>query len=279
MNKNEEWYLFPIFNPIKLYFFRKKVLQQISNMPNEIKMGILMKGNERFFMRKEVGKVKEKTALIAGATGLIGNELLHKLLETSEYKQVYALVRNPLKMNHPKLKEVIVVDFDRLNEYKHYFAVNDVFVCLGTTIKKAKTQEAMYKIDVDYPVEIGRIAKEAGAKHYLVVSSMNADRNAKLFYPRMKGELEEKVLQLNFEQLSIFRPSLLLGNRDEFRLGEEMAAVLFKGLKSIFTGPLKKYRAIEGKTVAKAMYKVAQEKEQGKVVYASEEIAKIAQNE
>lgn len=234
-----------------------------------------MKGNECFFMRKEVCKVKEKTALIAGATGLIGNELLHKLLETSEYKQVNALVRNPLKMNHPKLKEVIV-DFDHLNEYKQYFAVNDVFVCLGTTIKKAKTQEAMYKVDVDYPVEIGRIAKEAGAKHYLVVSSMNADRNAKLFYPRMKGELEEKVRHLNFEHLSIFRPSLLLGNRGDFRLGEEMAAVLFKGLKFIFTGPLQKYRAIEGKTVAKAMYKVAQEKEQGKVVYALEEIEKIA---
>ncbi len=219
--------------------------------------------------------MEEKTALIAGATGLIGNELLHILLESSEYKEVYALVRNPLKMKHPKLKEVMV-DFERLNEFKQYFAVNDVFVCLGTTIKKAKTQEAMYKIDVDYPVEIGRIAQEAGARHYLVVSSMNADRKSKLFYPRMKGELEEKVRQLNFEQHSIFRPSLLLGNRGEFRLGEEIAAVLFKCLKFIFTGPLQKYRAIEGKTVAKAMYNVAQEKEQGKVVYTSEEIEKIA---
>ncbi|MEH7238791.1 oxidoreductase [Bacillus sp. JJ1562] len=216
-----------------------------------------------------------KSALIAGATGLIGNELLHLMLEAPEYKKVYALVRRPLGLNHSKLTEV-VVDFDGLDKYEHYFVVDDVFVCLGTTIKKAKTQEVMYKIDVDYPVEIGRIARESGAKHYLVVSSMNADINSKIFYSRMKGELEEKVQKLGFEKLSIFRPSLLLGDRNEFRLGEEMAAILFKVLKYIFVGPFRKYRANEGKIVAKAMYKVAQEKVQGKVVYVSEEIEEIA---
>ncbi|MEH7383500.1 oxidoreductase [Bacillus sp. JJ1533] len=217
--------------------------------------------------------MERKTALIAGATGLIGNQLLQLLLDSSNYKKVYAIVRRPLEIKDPKLTEV-VVDFDRLDEYKQYFAVDDVFVCLGTTIKKAKTQEAMYKIDVDYPVEIGRIAKEMGATHYLVVSAMNADKQSKIFYPRIKGELEENVQKLAFDTLSIFRPSLLLGNRDEYRLGEELAAVLFKGLKFLFVGPLRKYRAVEGKTVAKAMYKAAQEKEQGKVFFTSEEIGK-----
>ncbi|MDR4886830.1 oxidoreductase [Fredinandcohnia sp. QZ13] len=215
-----------------------------------------------------------KTALIAGATGLIGNELLRLLLQASEYKEVYALVRRPLEIHHSKLIEV-VVEFDRLDEYKQYFAGEDVFVCLGTTIRKAKTQEAMYRIDVNYPVEIGRIAKESGAKHYLVVSAMNADIHSKIFYPRMKGELEEKVQKLGFEKLSIFRPSLLLGDRDDFRLGEELAAVLMKGLKFLFVGPLRKYRAVEGKTVANAMYKVALEKEQGKILFTSEEIQTI----
>lgn len=215
-----------------------------------------------------------KTALIAGATGLIGNELLHVLMDAPEYKKVYALVRRPLDINHPKLMEV-VVDFDRLFDYKHDFAVDDVFICLGTTIKKAKTQEEMYKIDVDYPVEIGRIAKECGAKHYLVVSSMNADSKAKLFYPRMKGELEEKIQNVGFEKLSIFRPSLLLGDRKEFRLGEEIGAFLSKGLTFLFVGSLRKYKAIQGKTVAKAMYKAAQEKEQGERIFASEEIENI----
>ncbi|WP_449539667.1 oxidoreductase [Ferdinandcohnia sp. Marseille-Q9671] len=215
-----------------------------------------------------------KSALIAGATGLIGSELLQFLLQTTQYERVYALVRNPLGMNHPKLTEV-VVDFSLLNEYSQYFSVNDVFVCLGTTIKKAKTQEAMYKIDVEYPVEIGRIAKENGATHYSIVSAMNADPNSKIFYSRMKGELEQKVKALDFEQLSIFRPSLLLGNRQEFRLGEEIGAALSKGLRFLFVGPLKKYKAIEGKTVARAMYRVAQGKGKDQIIYSSAEIEEI----
>jgi len=222
--------------------------------------------------------VEGKIALLAGATGLIGNELLQFLVKAPEYKKVYALVRRPLEIEHPKLVEVIV-DFDHLDEYKTYFAVDDVFVCLGTTIKKAKTQEAMWKIDVLYPVEIARIAKEIGAKHYLVVSSMNADVNARLFYPKMKGELEERIQKIGFKNLSIFRPSLLLGKRDEFRLGEQIGAILFKTVKFMFVGPLQKYRAIEGKTVARAMYKVAQQKEHGKVFFNSEEIEAYANSD
>lgn len=215
-----------------------------------------------------------KKAVIVGATGLIGNELLHELINANEYEIVYAFVRRPLGINHPKLKE-LQVDFSHLENYREYLAVDDVFICLGTTIKKAKTQEAMYKVDVEYPVEIARLAKKAGATHYLLVSSMNANPKSVIFYSRMKGELEEKVKALGYKQLSIFRPSLLLGDRKEFRLGEEFAAVLSKVLGFVFVGSMRKYRAIEGKTVAKAMYKVAQNKEQGKVIYPSEEIAEI----
>lgn len=215
-----------------------------------------------------------KTALIAGATGLVGNELLQFLLKEKEYEKVVALVRRPLAKNNPKLDEIIV-DFDKLEDNRESFAVDDVFCCLGTTIKKAKTKEAMWKIDVDYPVAIAKLASSQGAKKFMLVSSMNADPNSPIFYSKMKGKLEEAIKQIPFESTSIFRPSLLLGNRQEFRLGERAAAAIFKKMPFLFAGPLKKYRAIEGKTVASAMYKAAQENKPGITIYPSEQIQKI----
>ncbi|MEH7884150.1 oxidoreductase [Bacillus sp. JJ1609] len=215
-----------------------------------------------------------KTALIAGATGLVGNELLQFLLKGKEYDKVVALVRRPLAIKNPKLDEIIV-DFDKLEDYRESFAVDDVFCCLGTTIKKAKTKEAMWKIDVDYPVAIAKLANSLGTRKFMLVSSMNADPNSPIFYSKMKGNLEEAIKQIPFETTSIFRPSLLLGNRQEFRLGEKAAAAIFTKVPFLFAGPLKKYRAIEGKTVASAMYKAAQENKPGITIYPSEQIQKI----
>ncbi|RSD26664.1 oxidoreductase [Mesobacillus subterraneus] len=215
-----------------------------------------------------------KTALIAGSTGLIGKELLHFLLNGSEYEKVIAIVRRPLENAHPKLEEKIV-DFDRLDQYIESFAVDDVFCCLGTTIKKAKTQEAMWKIDVDYPVAIARLASSQEAKRFLLVSSMNADPNSPIFYSKMKGKLEEEIKQIPFETTAIFRPSLLLGEREEFRFGEKAAAAIFTKVPFLFAGPFKKYRAIEGKTVASAMYRAAQLNRSGVTIYPSEQIQEI----
>lgn len=215
-----------------------------------------------------------KTALIAGSTGLVGNELLQYLLDGKEYDKVIAIVRRPLEKNHPKLDEK-VVDFDKLEEYKQSFAADDVFCCLGTTIKKAKTKEAMWKIDVDYPVAIAKLASSQGAKKFLLVSSMNADPNSPIFYSKMKGKLEEAIKQISYESTSIFRPSLLLGNRQEYRLGERAAAAIFTKVPFLFAGPLKKYKAIEGKTVASAMYKAAQGNKPGVTIYPSEQIQEI----
>lgn len=215
-----------------------------------------------------------KTALVAGATGLIGNELFNFLLKANEYEKVVAIVRRPLSEKHPKLEEKIV-DFDKLEDYIEVFSVDDVFVCLGTTIKTAKTKEAMWKIDVDYPVAIARLASSQGARKFLLVSSMNADPNSPIFYSKMKGKLEEEIKKFTFETTAIFRPSLLLGNRDEFRLGERMAAAILTKVPFLFAGPLKKYKAIEGKTVANAMYRVAQENKTGVTIYPSEQIAEI----
>ena len=130
-----------------------------------------------------------KTALIAGAAGLVGNELLHFLLNGTEYEKVIAIVRRPLELSHPKLVETIV-DFDQLEKFRENFIADDVFCCLGTTIKKAKTKEAMWKIDVEYPVGIARLASEQGADKFLLISSMGANPNSSVWYSKMKGKLE-----------------------------------------------------------------------------------------
>ncbi|WLR54209.1 oxidoreductase [Mesobacillus subterraneus] len=217
-----------------------------------------------------------KKALIAGSTGLIGNELLKLLLNGEDYEQVVAIVRRPLEVKHSKLVEK-VVDFDRMDEYHEIFAVDDVFCCLGTTIKKAKTKEAMWKIDVDYPVEIARLASSHGAHKFLLVSSMNANPESSIFYSKMKGQLEVEIKKIPFDTTAIFRPSLLLGDRDEFRMGERAAAAISTKVPFLFAGPLRKYKPIEGRTVASAMYQVAQKDAKGLTVYPSVEIHDISQ--
>lgn len=201
---------------------------------------------------------KSKKALILGASGLVGSELLHFLLDGNYYTEVIALVRSPLGIKHNKLVEVICGDFDKLEEYEKYFAVEDVFCALGTTIKKAKTKDVMYKIDVEYPLELAKLTRSKGAKHLLLVSSMNANSKAHFWYPKIKGELEEQLKEVSFPNLSIFRPSLLLGDRKEFRLMENIAGKVFKGLNIVAGGKLSTTLAIEARTVAKAMYHVAQ---------------------
>jgi len=218
---------------------------------------------------------EKKSALIAGASGLIGNELLHNLLDGTEYERVTAIVRSPLNMQHPKLEEKII-SFDNMDKYNHIFAVDDVFCCLGTTIKKAKTKDSMYKIDVNYPVQIAKLASNNGAKRFLIVSSMNANPESSIWYAKMKGELEEKISMIPFESISIMRPSLLLGERKEFRFGEKAGELFFIIFPFLFIGPLKKYKAIQGRTVAAAMYKIAQMDKKGIAIYPSEQIEQVA---
>ncbi|MBM7691042.1 uncharacterized protein YbjT (DUF2867 family) [Peribacillus deserti] len=216
--------------------------------------------------------MKEKTALIAGTSGLIGSELLQILLNSREYGEVISLVRKPQKIHHSKLTEK-VVSFDQLNTYDEVFSVDDVYCCLGTTIKKAKSKDAMYKVDVEYPLSIARLSSSKGAKQFLIVSSMNANPDSFIWYSKMKGQLEQEIKAVPFPSISIFRPSLLLGSRKEFRLGEKVGAGMYRAASFLFKGPLRKYRAIHGKTVALAMYETAQIGMDGITVYLSEDIA------
>ncbi|KGK88121.1 oxidoreductase [Desulfosporosinus sp. HMP52] len=216
-----------------------------------------------------------KSALLLGASGLVGGELLNCLLSAPEYEKVQILVRKPLGFKHLKLEEH-VIEFENLAQHKECFKVDDVFCCLGTTIKKAGNRKDFKKVDVEYPLEISKLAKEFGAVKFLVVSSMGADLHSKVFYSRMKGLLEENLKEIGFDSLHIFRPSLLLGDRKEVRLGESAAEVLAKGISFAFVGRLKKYKPIEAKTVALGMYKAAQGKETGIYTYRSDAIKEIS---
>ena len=216
--------------------------------------------------------MQTKTALIAGANGLVGSHLLQILLAAPEYDKVCILVRKPLGIAHAKLTEA-VINFDEMEQYKDLFKVNDVFCCLGTTIKKAGSQQAFKRVDVEYPLDMAVLAKEMKADRFLIVSSMGANPTSKIFYSRMKGLLEQTLRLSGLQSLFIFRPSLLLGNRKEHRTGEKAASIIMKGLGFLFVGKLRKYKAIPAKTVASAMYKAAQEMAEGVHVYPSDEIA------
>jgi uncharacterized protein YbjT (DUF2867 family) len=209
-----------------------------------------------------------KTALIAGSTGLIGSQLMQLLLNDDHYTIVKAISRKPLEITHPKL-ENIVLDFDRLTEHHDKLKADDVFCCLGTTIKKVKTKEKFRKVDFDYPVELAKLTKANGAEQYLLVSALGADKNSKIFYNQVKGEVEEAIGQIGFKSYHIFRPSLLMGDRNESRSGEEAGKVFFKYFG--FLVPVK-YKGIDSIKVARAMQQLAVLYQNGMQIHESKEL-------
>jgi uncharacterized protein YbjT (DUF2867 family) len=199
-----------------------------------------------------------RKALIVGATGLVGGFCLQALLDNSNYSEVGALVRKPLLKTHRKLKTIITT-FEHLGPEISNIQVHDVYCCLGTTIKKAGSQEAFKRIDHTLVVTVAELTKKQGAEQFLVVSALGADKDSKVFYNRVKGEMESALQKLGYPCLRIIRPSLLLGPREEFRLGEKIAVILTPLLKLILLGSLKKYRPVEAEKVAQFMVKVARE--------------------
>jgi uncharacterized protein YbjT (DUF2867 family) len=163
-------------------------------------------------------------ALIAGATGLVGGECLKRLAADDGVSQVRVLARRPLPVEGrgPRVKE-LRTQFDDLADHPEWFKVDWVFCALGTTMKTAGSREAFRRVDFDYPLAIARAARNRGASHFLLVSAMGASPRSPIFYNRVKGELEDAVQELGFASLTIARPSLLLGDRQEWRAGEEIA--------------------------------------------------------
>ena len=168
-----------------------------------------------------------KTALIAGASGLIGSALINKLISSDQYQLIYSIPRNHSKIINPKLRE-IVTDFDHLSELKLDEPINDVFCTLGTTIKKAGSRKNFKKVDFQYILDLANLAKQAGASKFLVVSSMGANPKSAVFYNQVKGQTEEALKIIGFDQLVILRPSLLLGKRLEFRFAEKLSSIFMK---------------------------------------------------
>ena len=188
-----------------------------------------------------------KTAVIIGASGLVGSHLCEQLLASPHYSKVILLNRRPTEINHSKLEEKII-DFE--NPDLKGLIADDVFCAIGTTIKKAGSKEAQYKIDCKYPSHLASILKEQGAKQFLLVSSIGANAASTNFYLRTKGELENNIKAIGFETSIIVRPSFILGQRKEFRLGEKIGIVMMRILSPLMLGSLKKYRGVKAEAIA-----------------------------
>ena len=206
-----------------------------------------------------------KTALIAGYTGLVGLELLNLLLESDKYQKVIAIGRRKLGKEHPKLNEIIV-DFDNLE-----FAqpIDDIFCCLGSTMKKAGSKEKFRLIDFQYPMNLATAGKEAGATSFVLVSAQGANEQSSFFYNKVKGELEIAIDGLAYDKYEILRPSLLLGDRSESRLAEDIGKIFMRALGFLFVGPLKNVKGVKASSVAHAMIYLANDGSAGKRVHKS----------
>ena len=222
--------------------------------------------------------MSDNTALIAGATGLVGKELVRLLLAQDYYKKVTILSRRPLTIKDNRLEVVILEDFDKLEEHKDLFNVNHTYCCLGTTMKQAGSKEVFKKIDYDYPLVIGQLCKDQpNFESYHVVTAVGSDSESAIFYNQIKGEVEEALKELDISALKIYQPSLLLGYRDEFRLTEEIAKALSSVLAFFVIGSRRsRYWSIHGKDVAKAMYTVAKQKRPGLEVFTPHAMMDIA---
>lgn len=207
----------------------------------------------------------QKTAALIGATGLIGGHLLKCLQDDNAFKTIRVLVRRQIVFSHAKIK-VIVIDFTEESAFKAGIAgCEAVFCAIGTTQKKVKGDKAAYrKVDFDIPVNAARFCAETGCKSLLLVSSVGADSSSNNFYLKLKGEVEEKVQTLGIPSVSIFRPSMLLGKRNESRPLETIAQVISKPLSFLFPS---KYKPIAALDVARAMVAASKRDDQRIRVY------------
>ena len=239
-----------------------------------------------------------RTAIILGASGLVGSEVLKQLLSDRggseegaqsssnspvnfgkeiepSFEKIKIFVRKPSSIKHPKLDQIIV-DFDTIGNYADSIKGDVIFCCIGTTMATAGSKEAFRKVDYTYPLEFAKIAKQNGIENFLLISSIGANQTASNFYLKVKGDIEFALEKLKFESLTVLRPAMLLGNRNEFRFGESAGKVFLKLFSFVFIGKLKKYKAIQASAVAKAMIHLSEMKIKGSSVFLSDELQQIA---
>lgn len=212
-----------------------------------------------------------KVALVAGSTGLIGSQLVELLLANNRYDQVKVISRKPLSISHPKLINIVCA-LDQLSAQGEQLKGDDVFCCLGTTMRKAKTKEAFLKVDVEAPIQLANHTQALGAKQFLLVSALGANEKSSIFYNRAKGMAEAGILNTGFHSVYFFRPSLLTGPRAEQRSGEDAAKFFYRWLGFLIP---QKYQAIESIKVARAMLAKAHEEQSGAIILESIDIQKF----
>ena len=222
--------------------------------------------------------MQAKKAVVIGATGLIGSQLINLLVEDGVFDEIILLVRKPFVTSLRKVR-VIQVNFSDTNDIEKCMVPADVlFCCIGTTQKKVNGDKIAYrKVDYDITVNVAKIARQKGCSNCMLVSSVGADVSSSNFYLQLKGQVEEAISALGMTTVGIFRPSILLGNRKEFRLGELFGKAIFRFISPFFVGPLRKYKPISGKDVAKAMVAAAKQARSGILIYTYDEMKNLAE--
>ena len=215
-----------------------------------------------------------KTALLFGSSGLVGGHLLRQLIKNSDYSKIKIFVRLEPEINDPKL-EIIKTNFNDLENYREDIKGDDCFFCIGTTKQNSPNKDEYRRIELDMPKQIAQIAKSNSVNSFVFVSSGFADPKSSGDYLKFKGEVEEELKKLNFSKLGIVRPSFLMGDRKEKRIGEKIGIFLFKMLSPLFLGPLKKMKPIHSEKVAKAMIKVSNG-DFKKTLFESNEIVEVS---
>ena len=217
-----------------------------------------------------------KTALLFGSSGLIGEHLLKQLINNDNYSEIKLFVRSIPEISNPKIK-IIKTDFNNLENHKDDIKGDDCFFCIGTTKQSSPDKNEYRRVELDVPKQIAQIAKSNLVNSFIFVSSGYADPNSSGDYLKFKGLVEEELKRLSFNKLGIMRPSFLIGDRKEKRLGEKLGIFVFKLLSPLFLGPLKKMKPIQSEKVAKAMIKISNG-DFSQQIFESNEIVEISNN-
>ena len=217
-----------------------------------------------------------KTALVFGSSGLVGQQLVQQLIQNNSYQKIKLFVRKKPKIQNPKIK-IIETKFDNLEVLSPEIIGDSCFFCIGTTKKNSPDKTEYQRVELDLPKKIANLAKQNKIQSFIFISSGYANSKSSGDYLRYKGLVEEELLSLKFNNLGILRPSFLLGNRKEKRIGEKIGIIIFQILSPLMMGPLKRMKPIHVKLVANAMINIAQS-DFKQTIFESNEIVKLNQN-
>lgn len=215
----------------------------------------------------------KKTAIVVGATGLIGSYVVDKLKDKDEFGRIIILGRRDIKISHPKI-EVFITDFQDMDKFTFWAEADCLFCCIGTTIAVAGTKENFRKVDYGIPKTLSKYCETYNI-NFLLVSSLGADKSSSNFYLKTKGETEDAIINAGIKTVHIFRPSMLLGPRKEKRLGEQIGKIFMQITDPLMIGGLRRYKAVQAETVAKAMIGESLKNESGVFIHENEQILKV----